>query len=275
MAISLTNKVAIVTGAARGIGLATASELKRRGVMVAIADIDSEALAAAAQHIQADFSGPLDVTNPTAFRAFVDEVEAQLGPIDILINNAGIMPIGHIHEEPDELSRRMMEINVLGVINGTKRALTTMLPRNAGHIINMSSVVGVQPAAGAATYSATKHAVIGFTSTARLEYAHTNVEFSTILPSFVNTELVAGTKGLKFFKQVEPEEVAAGIVRALEKPRGKVFVPKSVGYLVASERFMPPALASFIRSRLGANTALLSDVDQVGRAEYQARLGSS
>lgn len=275
MSISLHGKVVIVTGAARGIGLATATLLKKNGAIVAIGDIDAVTLAVSAEKIGADFHAPLDVTKAEAFRAFVDEVEAKLGPLDVLINNAGIMPIGHIHDEPEELARRMFEINVFGAITGTKRALKTMRERNSGHIVNLSSIVGVQPAAGAATYSATKHAVVGFTSTAQLEYAHTNIEFTMVLPAFVNTDLTAGTSGLKLMKQVEPEQVAEAIVGALEKPRAKVFVPKSVGYLVGSERFMPPPLVTFIRRLMGADTALLDDVDEVGRAAYKARISSS
>ena len=124
----------------------------------------------------------LDVTEPDSFTTFLDLVERELGPLDILINNAGIMPTGHAHEEDDAVTRRQVEINVLGVIFGTKLALQRMLPRRTGHIINTASLAGELAVPGLATYCATKFAVIGFTEAARLEYRKSGVRLSTVRP---------------------------------------------------------------------------------------------
>jgi len=272
---SLVGKVAIVTGGARGIGRATAAALVEAGARVAIGDIDETVLAETAAEVGTAFHGRLDVTDADGFRAFVDEVEAALGPIDILVNNAGIMPTGHVHEEPEAVARRMFEINVFGVITGTKRALETMLPRRTGHIINVASMAGVIYAAGIATYCGTKHAVVGFTDSTRYEYAGTGVELTAILPAFVNTDLTAGTKGIKLIKNVEPEDVAVGILAALRRPRPRVCVPKRAGRLVTAQKFIPRAVVERMNTALGGHTAMLDDVDQAGRAAYEQRARQS
>ncbi len=144
-----------------------------------------------------DVYGKLDVTDPHSFSDFLDEVERQLGPIDVLVNNAGIMPLGRIVDEPDAVTRRILDINVYGVILGSKLAAQRMIPRGSGHVINVASLAGETYLAGAATYCASKHAVVGFTDAARIEYRQAGVKFSIVLPTFVNTELIAGTSGAK------------------------------------------------------------------------------
>jgi len=268
---ALTGKVAVVTGGARGIGLATAKALIGAGAKVAIGDLDELVLKDAATKIGAAHHGRLDVTDPELFRTFLDDVERELGPIDVLVNNAGIMPVGHLHEETEAVARRMFEINVFGVITGTKRALESMLPRRTGHIVNVASMAGVLYAPGAATYVGTKHAVLGFTETARLEYADSGVEFTAVLPAFVNTDLTAGTKGVPGMKTVEPEDVAAGILAALADPRARVYVPKMAGRLARLQQFMPRRVAEGLSRRLGGDTVFLDDVDQAGRRAYEER----
>jgi len=275
MTRTLEGKVVIVTGAARGIGRATAAALKAAGAKVAIGDVDEAVLAEAAATVGADFHDRLDVTDAEGYRTFVDKVEASLGPIDVLINNAGIMPVGHLHEEPESVARRMFEINVFGVITGTKRALDTMLPRSSGHIVNVASMAGVVYAPGAATYVGTKHAVLGFTESARYEYDGTGVEFTTVLPMFVNTDLTAGTKGVKFVKNVEPEDVAAGIIAALEAPRARVYVPKTGAALTQAQKFVPRRMMQRLNTALGGKTAFLDDVDPAKRKAYEDRVRES
>ncbi|HSV38605.1 MAG TPA: SDR family oxidoreductase, partial [Nocardioidaceae bacterium] len=232
-------------------------------------------LAKTAADLGLPFHARLDVTDAAGYRAFVDAVEATLGPIDILVNNAGIMPVGHLHEEPDEVARRMFEINVFGVITGTKRALDTMLPRDSGHIVNVASLAAVVYAPGAATYVGSKHAVLGFTESARFEYSHTNVEFTTVLPMFVNTDLTAGTKGVKLVQTVEPEDVAAGILAAIDSPRARVYVPKVGGALTQAQKFLPRRAMQRINTALGGKTAFLDDVDQAKRKAYEDRARQS
>lgn len=271
MTNSLHGRVAIVTGGARGIGLATARALVDAGAKVSIGDLDEVTVKDAATSIGAAHHGRLDVTDAEGFRSFVDEVEAELGPVDVLVNNAGIMPVGHLHEETEALARRMFEINVFGVITGTKRALESMLPRRTGHIVNVASMAGVIYAPGATTYVASKHAALGFTESARLEYAGSGVELTAVLPMFVNTDLTAGTKGVPGVKSVEPEDVAAGIMEALAKPRARVYVPKVGKTLAGAQHTMPRRIMEALNARLGGKTVFLDDVDQAQRQAYEER----
>lgn len=271
MTNELAGKIVVVTGGARGIGKATAAALVRAGAKVAIGDLDEAVLATTASEVGAVFHGRLDVTDADGYRSFVDTVEGQVGPVDVLINNAGIMPVGHLHQESEEAARRMFAINVFGVITGTKRALDTMLPRKSGHIVNVASMAGVVYTPGAASYVGTKHAVLGFTETARLEYAGSGVEFTTVLPMFVNTDLTTGTKGIKLIKNVEPEDVARGIIKALRRPRARVYVPKAGGAITQAQKFVPRRTFEYVNAKLGGTTAFLDNVDQAERAAYEDR----
>jgi NAD(P)-dependent dehydrogenase (short-subunit alcohol dehydrogenase family) len=267
----IRGRVVVITGGARGIGFATATALHALGANVAIGDVDELAVKTAATSASLGFYGNLDVTDPDSFAAFLDDVEAQFGPIDVLINNAGIMPIGRIVDEPDEVTRRILDINVYGVIVGSKLAVQRMLPRRSGHIINVASLAGENPTAGLATYCASKHAVLGFTDSARIEYRRFGIRFSALLPTFTNTELVAGTTGPKGFTNAEPHDIAAGIVALIAKPRRRVVVTRVAGLLSSTMQLMPSAAAEFIARTVGMEDVFLEDVDPLTRKAYEDR----
>ena len=174
---SLAGDVVAITGGARGIGRATAAALIAQGARVAIGDIDAALAERTAQELGSGTVGlPLDVTNRTSFATFLDEVENRLGPLDVLINNAGIMPIGPFVEETDATAIRMIDINLHGVIYGSKLALERFIPRNRGHIVQIASIAGKVGFPGGATYCATKHAVVGLSESIRAELRGTNIE---------------------------------------------------------------------------------------------------
>src|ERR1700757_811752 len=128
--VNLSGRVVAITGAARGIGLATARELRGRGARIAIGDIDGDEAVRVAQSLGADvLATPLDVTDRSSFESFLALTERELGPVDVLINNAGIMPIGPFLEEADATARRVLDINVAGVLIGMKLALPAMVAR--------------------------------------------------------------------------------------------------------------------------------------------------
>src|ERR1700753_3906467 len=133
----------------------------------------------------------LDVTDRDSFSAFLDETERQLGPLDVLINNAGIMQIGRFIDEDDLTAARQIDINLHGVILGMKLALARMIPRDRGHIVNISSQAGKFGAPGGATYSATKHAAVGLREAVRggLRLMGAHIDVSYVMPYVVNTEL--------------------------------------------------------------------------------------
>lgn len=268
---SLAGKVVVITGGARGIGLATATALHALGARVAIGDIDEIAAKESATRIGLPVSTKLNVTEADSFAAFLDEVEEKLGPVDVLVNNAGIMPVGRLIDEPEQVTRRIVDINVVGVITGSKLAAQRMVPRGRGHVINVASLAGEIYAAGAASYCASKYAVVGFTDAARIEHRTTGVNFSLVMPSFVNTELTAGTHGVPGVKNAEPADIAAGIVRLIQTPRPRIRVTRMAGALAAAQKFIPRRLSEALTRAFGGETVFLDDVDPVKRKEYEDR----
>ncbi|OBJ22335.1 SDR family oxidoreductase [Mycobacterium sp. 1245801.1] len=264
-------KVIVITGGARGIGLATATALHKLGAKVAIGDVDEVRVKESGADLGLDVYGKLDVTDPHSFADFLDEVERQLGPIDVLINNAGIMPVGRVIDEPDAVTRRILDINVYGVMLGSKLAAQRMVPRGTGHVINVASLAGELYIVGLATYCASKHAVVAFTDSARLEYRKAGVKFSLVLPTFVNTELVAGTPGMKGFRNAEPAEIADAIVNLVAHPKPRVRITKAAGAMVVSQKFWPRRIAEGLNRMLGGDHVFTDDVDVAKRQAYEAR----
>ncbi|MCV7125423.1 SDR family oxidoreductase [Mycobacterium lacus] len=271
MGLKVRDKVIVITGGARGIGLATATALHKLGAQVAIGDIDEAKVKESGADLGVEVYGKLDVTDRDSFSDFLDQVERQLGPIDVLVNNAGIMPVGRIVDEPDAVTRRILDINVYGVILGSKLAAQRMVPRGSGHVINVASLAGEIYAVGLATYCASKHAVVAFTDSARLEYRSAGVKFSVVLPSFVNTELIAGTAGVKGFRNAEPADIADAIVGLVVHPKPRVRVTRAAGAMVVSQKFMPRVVSEGLNRILGGEHVFTDDVDVEKRRAYEAR----
>jgi NAD(P)-dependent dehydrogenase (short-subunit alcohol dehydrogenase family) len=268
-------KVVAITGGARGIGRATAEQLARQGAKVAIGDLDPELTEKVAGEIGSGTVGlPLDVTERESFAAFLDAVEERLGPVDVLVNNAGIMPLGDFAEEDDATTTRIIDINVHGVLTGTKLAVRRMRPRRSGHIVNVASMVGKISPAGGATYVASKHAVVGLTEAVQLENADYGIEFSIVMPVVVRTELGSGLKETRGVKSVGPEEVASAIVDAIKVPRRDVFVPREVGAIHKSTYVLPQRAQMAIAKALKSDRVLL-DIDHDRRAAYEDRAARS
>ncbi|WAJ42682.1 SDR family oxidoreductase [Mycobacterium sp. Aquia_216] len=269
--LKVHGKVIVITGGARGIGLATATALHNLGARVAIGDVDEVRVKESGAALGLDVYGKLDVTDPHSFAEFLDGVERQLGPIDVLVNNAGIMPVGRIIDEPDAVTRRILDINVYGVILGSKLAVQRMVPRGCGHVINVASLAGEIYSVGLASYGASKHAVIGFTDAARLEYRSAGVKFSMVLPTFVNTELVAGTAGLKGFRNAEPSDIADAIVGLVAHPKPRVRVTKAAGALIATQKFLPRVVSEGLNRVMGGEHVFTDDIDVDKRKAYESR----
>lgn len=268
---SLVGQVVAITGAARGIGRATATALVREGAKVAIGDIDHALAEKTASEIGGGAIGlPLDVTDRNSFEAYLDAIEARLGPVDVLINNAGIMLLGDFFEENPEDARRQIEINIWGVWIGSQIAGKRFKRRGRGHLINVASMAGKSGFPAAATYCATKHAVVGLSESIRGELRGSGVEVSVVMPSIVNTELASGLGSARFIKNVDPQDVAAEIVDALKEPRFDVFVPRSNGALVRSMAIMPRGLNESM-SRFFRADRVLVEVDDKARLAYQQR----
>src|SRR5580693_2285082 len=255
----LGGQTAAITGAARGIGRATAAALLRQGMRVAIGDVDLDAASRTASELgPSAVALPLDVTDRDSFSAFLDAAEEQLGPLDVLVNNAGIMQVGRFIDEDDLTARRMVDINVHGVILGAKLALARMIPRDRGHIVNISSQAGKFGAPGGATYSATKHAVVGLTEAIRgeLRLMGAHIDVSYVMPAVVNTELGSGLGAARGVSNLEPTEVADAIVEALQLGTVDVWVPKSVKRMSLMVSLLPRRVGEGIGRAIKADRVL-------------------
>jgi short-subunit dehydrogenase len=273
----LAGQTVAITGGARGIGAATAALLTAHGMRVAIGDLDLQAAMQTATALgRSAIALPLDVTDRVSFTAFLDGVEEQLGPIDVLVNNAGIMQVGRFIDEDDRTARRMIDINLGGVILGTKLALERMVPRNRGHIVNISSQAGKYGAPGGATYSATKHAVIGLTEAVRgeLRLMKADVDLSYVMPFVVNTELGSGLGQARGMRNLQPSDVAEAILDALQRGLVEVWVPKSARATQTLGMLLPRRLSEALARAIKADT-VLAGADASVRRGYELRAAAS
>ena len=274
---SLYGQVAAITGGGRGIGSATAAALAREGAKVAIGDLDLGVAEKTAEELGSNVVAfQLDVTDKASFDEFLSRAEEAHGPLDVLVNNAGIMQLSLLAEEDDATAIRQIDINLHGVIYGCKLALARMQPRGTGHIVNIASSAGKTGVPGAATYSATKHAVVGLSEALRgeLQAQGSAIEVSCVMPVLVNTELISGLKTTRGIKTQQPEDVAAAIVEALKFQNFDVFVPKSVGTISKVTTVLPRPAREAIGRALKADRVLL-EIDRSKRDGYELRASHS
>ncbi|MEA2148829.1 MAG: hypothetical protein QOD69_659 [Solirubrobacteraceae bacterium] len=272
---NLAGRVVAISGAARGIGYATAQACVGAGMRVALGDIDLATARRAADALgRGTVAVALDVCDRASFARFLDETEAQLGPLDVLVNNAGIMQLGRLVDEDEATARRQVDINVHGVLHGMKEALPRMLARDAGHVVNIASTAGRVGFAGGATYSGTKHFVAGVSEAARSELRGTAVEVSCVMPGIVKTELGAGLPQARFVKHTEPEAVGAAIVAVLREPRFDVFVPRAIGPLITLGNVLPRPARELLSRALKADR-VLDLPDGSVRSAYETRAAGS
>lgn len=231
---ALDGRVAAVTGASSGIGEATTLALAREGAAVALGARRAERLEALAQRIVSEggraLVHELDVTDEQAARGFVEAAQAQLGGLHILVNNAGVMLLGPVEGADTGEWRRMLDVNLCGMLWCTHAALPLMRRGGGGDIVNLSSVAGRRADAGAAVYNLTKWGVQGFSEALRQEALHAGVRVTTVAPGFVDTELQghnvspmvrqATERAREEIGQVlTAEDVADAIAYAVTRPR--------------------------------------------------------
>ena len=271
----LEGRVVAITGGARGIGRATASACVRAGMKVAIGDVDLAAAQRTADELaHGTIAVQLDVANRASVRNFLDVVEERLGSLDVLVNNAGIMHLGTLADEDDDSARRQVDINVHGVLHGIKEALPRMAARGSGHIVNMASTAGRGGFAGAATYSGTKHFVVGASEAVRFELRGSPVEISCIMPVVVNTELAAGASDARFVAKLEPEDVAEAVIKTLRFPRFEVFVPRYMNAMMTFAAILPRVAREGMARALKADQVFMTR-DDAARREYELRAARS
>jgi short-subunit dehydrogenase len=271
-------QLALVTGAGRGIGLAISEALLAEGCRVVMTDIDVEALESSAKGL--DPTGervmvlPLDVTDGQAFHRVIETVQSQWGPVDLLVNNAGIMVLGQVLEVPLSLDERQIDINIRGVLNGQRAVLPSMLRRGRGHVVNIASAAGQVGIPYAAVYSATKFAVVGLTEAVAYETRDTGVFFTAVCPSLVETELLSGADRPRWPPAAQPQDVAQAVVRAVKKRKELVFVPRLARLTAILPAVLPRRVARRIAEFLNMGE-MFHDVDMDQRAAYRGRMKPS
>jgi NAD(P)-dependent dehydrogenase (short-subunit alcohol dehydrogenase family) len=254
---TLAGRSIAITGAARGIGLATATQLRALGASVFIGDIDRELAVGEAERIGAT-GLELDVTSEESFAAFIEAATAPSGRLDVLINNAGIMLTGGFLAQKPEATERMFEVNTFGLMRGTRLALPAMLERRSGQIINISSLAGRQVAPGIVSYCASKHAVVGFTRGLQREHRGSGVQFTLIMPAFTRTALTAGLSTGRA-PAANPEQIAAGIVATIVSPRDEAILPRSSAALVNTlERILPRRWGDALARAMGLDEQFIA-----------------
>ncbi|MFD7009242.1 SDR family oxidoreductase [Rhodococcus jostii] len=268
--IDLDGAVVVVTGGGRGIGRATAELFAARGATVCVGDLDRAVADETAAEIGAR-AYTVDVTSAESWRRFVDAVLADCDRIDVLVNNAGVMPLGGFLEESDATSRMTMNVNVWGPLHGMRMVLPGMVERGRGHIVNVASMAGKLPVPGMAVYNASKFGAVGLSAAVRAEFAPAGVSVSTILPSAVRTGLSSGVPLGGGMPTVDPEDVAEAIVRTLDHRRAETAVPRYLAGWDLIDAVVPERLLDLGR-RLIDDRRALTAVDPVGRADYDRRL---
>ena len=224
--MAFEGKVALVTGAASGMGQLAAQQLASAGAAVAALDADEEGLRQTASGHESIRNWAVDVTNPQAVEAVVRQVEEELGPIERVYNAAAIMPSSLLLDQDRELIHRIMEINYGGTVNVTFATLPGMPERGRGDLINFASMAGWVPTPHFGAYNASKFAVVAFSEVLYHENRQRGVRIACVCPPPVATPLLEQATSkprlLDEMPPIQPEEVLDAIERSLEK--GKLFV---------------------------------------------------
>jgi NADP-dependent 3-hydroxy acid dehydrogenase YdfG len=267
----LNGSVVVITGGARGIGAATARLFAQQGALVWIGDIDADVAEQTAGTIPGARSGRLDVTSRASWESFLAEVNAQSGTVDVLINNAGVMPLGAFESESESTTDLILDVNVRGMLTGMRTVIPGMVARGRGHVVNIASMAGMIPIPGMVTYNASKFAAVGASLAARREYDGTGVAVCAILPSAVRTELSSGADLGGALPTVDPEDVAAAVLDTLRTRAARTSVPKWVapGWSLV-EAFVPEPVERLARRLAGDRRGL--DLDASARKAYTDRI---
>lgn len=266
----LRGKVVAISGGAKGIGATTARRLAAAGARVSLGDLDAEMASRTADSLgEGHLASRLDVTDPDSFLAFLDLTETELGPIDILINNAGVMLISPLDEQSPEAIDAMLSVNLHGVVTGTRLALQRMKPRRRGLIVNIASQAGKAGLVGGSIYCATKFGVVGLTEALRRELHGSGVGVSCVMPSPVDTAMGHGLPGAVGVPMLSVDEVADDIVRGIVRGQAEVWIPRRSRPMLAISSLLPIRVQDWI-TRIMRVDRVLVGAEPASRKAYES-----
>lgn len=261
----IRGKIAVITGAASGIGRATAVALAREGARVAAVDLDRKGLAETASRIEA-VGGQVttylvDVASRDAVYAFAQEIESAFGGADIVINNAGVAQVATVEELAYEDFEWVMNIDFWGMVYGTKAFLPQLRAKGRGHIVNVSSVFGLFAVPTQSAYNSAKFAVRGFTEALRHEMKDSEIKVSCVHPGGIKTNIMRNARFLQSVQQTVREEAATGfdrlarttpdraaetIIAGIKKNKGRILIGTDAKILDIIQRLMPASYGKLL-----------------------------
>lgn len=270
----LKGKRVLITGGAQGIGLEMAIKFAGRGAEIVIADLNEAKLPGAKARIEEVgvpvWAFPVDVTNPASIASLRAQIAAEAGPVDVLVNNAGVVFGGPFTETPLDRHFKTFEVNVLGVVAMTHAFLADLIERPEAHLVHISSASGFIGLPYGSTYAASKWAVIGFSESIRAELNLTgrkHVHSTVVCPSYIGTGMFEGAEAPKATSMLEPDYLAEKVVRAVERNRIHVLEPFMVKITPLLRELLPTALYDRIARLFGADISMAQWTGHGGKAE--------
>jgi len=259
----LKGKRVLITGGAQGIGLEMAIKFAGRGAEIVIADLNEAKLPGAKARIEevgvAAWAFPVDVTNPASIASLRAQIAAEAGPVDVLVNNAGVVFGGPFTETPLDRHFKTFEVNVLGVVAMTHAFLADLIERPEAHLVHISSASGFIGLPYGSTYAASKWAVIGFSESIRAELNLTgrkHVHSTVVCPSYIGTGMFDGVEAPKATNILEPAYLAEKVVQAVERNRIHVLEPFMVKLTPLLRSLLPTGLSDKLSHLFGADTSM-------------------
>ncbi len=235
-------KVALVTGAGSGMGRLAAQNLARAGAKVAAVDLNEAGLDETCAGLATIQPFVCDVTSTDTVADIVHRVETDIGPIDRVMNAAGVMPVSPLLDQTAAQVNRVMAINYCGTVNVTQAALPAMLTRGRGDLVHFGSLAGWMPTLRFGAYDASKFAVVAYSEVLYHEYRNRGVRMTCVCPPAVSTPMFEnmkhGAKSTRFSPVLEPQQVLAAIEQSLEK--GQLWcLPRWGAFTISIRRFIP------------------------------------
>jgi short-subunit dehydrogenase len=270
----LEGKRVLITGGAQGIGLEMAVKFAGRGAEIIVADLNKDKLGEAKAKIEAvgvaAWAFPVDVTNPTSIASLKAQIAAEAGPIDVLVNNAGVVFGGPFTETPLDRHYMTYEVNVMGLVAMTHAFLPGLIERPEANIINISSASGFIGLPFGSTYASSKWAVIGFSESIRSELkllGHDHVHMTIVCPSYIGTGMFEGAAAPKATNILEPEYIAEKIIQAVDRNRVYVLEPFMVKLTPLLRNLLPTTLYDRLSHLFGADTSMMHWTGRAGEAK--------